>query len=232
MKQNTTFCTTTNKIIFLLIMLFVLACFSVCAENKSVSSSSSNKNKENRDIVVELARKLEGKPYRYGSYGPNSFDCSGFVFYVFRTAIGKQLPRTATAIYDFCTSIKDSELEPGDLVFFKTTDSGRISHVGIYIGNNKFISALSDGSETGVVIRNLSDRYWKKAYYGAGRVLPSGGSYEEDVPEDTPETDENERKALGTNKQSEKKSGSNGFIAYVIDGCTCTNECRPCQLLW
>lgn len=227
-------CNTTNKIVFLLIMLFVLACFSVCAENKTVKvASSTNKNKENRNKVVELAKSLEGKPYKYGSYGPNSFDCSGFVFYVFRTAIAKQLPRTATAIYDFCSPIKDSNLEAGDLVFFKTTDSGKISHVGIYIGNNKFISAISDGSETGVLIRSLSDRYWKKAYYGAGRVLPSAGDSadEKEIPE-IPNEDSDGKRALGTEKKSSTRSKNDGFVAYMIDGCTCTQECRPCSLLW
>lgn len=225
---------TTSKITFLLIMLFVLACFSVCAENKTVKvSSSTNINKENRNKVVELAKSLEGKPYKYGTYGPNSFDCSGYVFYVFRTSIAKQLPRTATAIYDFCSSIKDSELEAGDLVFFKTTDSGRISHVGIYIGNNKFISAISDGTETGVLIRSLSDRYWKKTYYGAGRVLPSaGGSSEEEINPELPGEGADGKRALGTEKKPETKSKRDGFVAYVIDGCTCTQECRPCSLLW
>lgn len=210
---------TANKISILLLILFIVACVSVCAENKTVSTeitteSDNNKNKEKRDKLVSLAKSLEGKPYRYGAYGPNYFDCSGFVYYVARTSIGKQLPRTASAIYDFCNPITDGELEPGDLVFFKTTDSGRISHVGIYLGNKSFISALSDSSPSGVYIRSFSSGYWKNAYCGAARFIPSG----EPVVE---------KKALGS-----AKTQRSGLVAYLADGCTCTQECTPCSLLW
>lgn len=218
-----------QKVSVLLVILFLSSCFTVCAENK---------NKENRQKVVDLACKLEGKPYKYGAYGPSSFDCSGFVFYVFRTAIAKQLPRTASAIHTFANPIKQSELEKGDLVFFKTTSSGRISHVGIYIGNNKFISAISDGSETGVIIRKLSDRYWKNAYYSSGRVLPSVKMDEEEETEDENEevliekSDDDNVDDDGIKKKSSTNQKSDSFFSYLMDGCTCYNECRPCSLLW
>lgn len=211
---------TAGKVSILLVMLFIVTCFSVCAENKSLSSDGRRSAYiSDRSKVVELAKSLEGKPYRYGAYGPSSFDCSGFVYYVARTAVGKQLPRTATAIYDFCTPIESRQLEPGDLVFFKTTSSGKISHVGIYIGNNEFISALSDSTTPGVVVRSLSSSYWKKAYCGAGKFLPN-----ENNSDSGSET--TEKRALGINKTS-----STTTVAYEIDGCTC-NECSPCSFLW
>ena len=75
----------------------------------------------------------------------NSFDCSGLIFTVSREAIGVQLPRTTRALFNFCKDVDDKEREAGDLVFFKTTSSGEVSHVGLYIGSNQFIHAASDG---------------------------------------------------------------------------------------
>lgn len=205
-----------NKFTFLCILFFSMACLSVCAENKK----SVAKAKENREAVVELAKNLVGKPYKYGAIGPSSFDCSGFVYYTFRTSIQKQLPRTATAIFDYTTEIKKDELEPGDLVFFKTTSSGKISHVGIYIGDGKFISAISDGSETGVLVRSLSDRYWKAAYCASGRVLPqTKDKNQESEPSESPD------KKNDDEEEKEHYAPSDGFMAYMKDGCTFSLLC-------
>jgi len=203
-----------NKISFLCIFLFSIACLNVCAENKA---NTENANK-NREAVVKMATKLIGSPYKYGAVGPSSFDCSGLVYYTFRTSIKMQLPRTASAIFSYTTQIAKEELQPGDLVFFKTSSSGKISHVGIYTGNDNFISAISDGSETGVVSRSLSDRYWNSKYFASGRVITEGTfeTYGE-------QTEKN-------NSSANKKS--NGFIAYLVDGCTFSTVCNSCSLLW
>lgn len=218
-----------NKFTFLCIFLFSIACLNVCAENKA----NKEKAQEHRDAVVEMANSLVGKPYKYGAIGPSSFDCSGFVYYTFRTAIKKQLPRTATAIFSYCTEIKKSELEPGDLVFFKTTSSGKISHVGIYIGGGKFISAISDGSETGVLVRSLNDRYWKSKYCASGRVLPStkDKDQQDDSAQDSQDS-ENEDEDSQKSESNKTQDDSQGFVAWLKDGCTCNTDLSVCSLLW
>lgn len=132
------------------------------------------KAKEARLKFVEEAQKLIGSPYVYGAVGPDRFDCSGYVYYTAHEVLNIQLPRTAKAIYNYADPVKDEDREPGDLVFFKTTSSGHISHVGIYIGDNKFISAISDGPNRGVSVSSLDSSYWKPRYAGAARILPSG----------------------------------------------------------
>ena len=77
------------------------------------------------------------------------------------------IPRTAAQQYDSSMHIETSELQQGDLVFFQTTSRKEISHVGVYIGNNKFAHA---SVSNGVMISDLDDAYWKPKYRGAGRV--------------------------------------------------------------
>ncbi len=128
-----------------------------------------------RDKFVEEVKKCVGKPYSYGSIGPNSFDCSGLVYYTAQKSTGIQLPRTASAMYRYTTLVSDSEKEPGDLVFFKTTLSASVSHVGVYIGNGQFVSALSEGPNRGVAVTSLSADYWRKRYVGAGKFIKASG---------------------------------------------------------
>ena len=160
-----------KKYAILFILFFSLACLKLCASQKKMTPEEA---RDAREKIIEESKEHVGKPYAYAKAGPSSFDCSGFVYYVFRETVKIQLPRTADGIYKYCTPIKDSELEAGDLVFFETTSSKRISHVGIYLGNGDFISAISDGGNTGVQIRTLLNGYWKNAYYGAARLIPSG----------------------------------------------------------
>lgn len=156
------------KILTAFISVFCLTCLSLCAEEMSIE-----KAKSYRANIITEAKKYIGCPYVYGASGPDSFDCSGLIFYVAREANGTQLPRTAKALYSKSHIVKDNEKEPGDLLFFTTTSSGTVSHVGIYIGNNQFISALSDGPNTGVILSSLNEAYWKPRYLAAGRIYRS-----------------------------------------------------------
>jgi hypothetical protein len=97
-------------------------------------------------------------------------DCSGLVYRVYREATGASLPRTVAALHAWCEPLDRAALQPGDLVFFNT--SGPLAHVGIYVGEGRFIHAASEGSETGVTEDSLDAPYWRKAWAGAGRVLP------------------------------------------------------------
>lgn len=139
-----------------------------CFAQPAISQAES---KVYREKLITEAKKYVGVPYQRGAVGPDSFDCSGFVFYVARTSIQYQLPRTTKAIYSYVKIIADSQREPGDLVFFKTTSDGSISHVGIYIGNGQFISAVSDGPNTGIIVSSLRENYWKTHYAASGKFL-------------------------------------------------------------
>lgn len=164
--------------------LFVLIVPQLCAQNKV--SMSPEQAAITRQKLIDYSKEFLGKPYASGGIGPNSFDCSGFVFTVSRESIGVQLPRTTRAIYNFCKEIDGETREAGDLVFFKTTSSGEVSHVGIYLGNSKFIHAASDGPNTGVIISSLKESYWKAHYFCTRRYLPASKS--ELLSDSDPET--------------------------------------------
>lgn len=112
---------------------------------------------------------LVGSPYRLGGTSPaTGLDCSGFVGHVFLQAAGVTLPRDSRALSEVGRPLAVSELQPGDLVFFNTLDRA-YSHVGIYLGDNRFVHAAS--SRTGaVMVSSLGDRYWRERYDGARRV--------------------------------------------------------------
>jgi hypothetical protein len=117
--------------------------------------------------VVDYAKNFLGVRYVYGGTTPNGFDCSGFTSYVYKH-FGISLPRTSGSQFSIGKSVSKSSMLPGDLVFFRNTYRSGISHVGIYIGENKFINAASSG----VGIASLSSSYWSSKYAGAKRVLP------------------------------------------------------------
>ena len=118
--------------------------------------------------VVDYAKQFLGVPYVYGGNGPNSFDCSGFTTYVYRH-FGYTLNRTATGQLSNGVSVSKSELQPGDLVFFKSGGSKPVSHVGIYVGGGQFIHASTNTYE--VRYDNLTSGYYNNVYVYARRVL-------------------------------------------------------------
>jgi cell wall-associated NlpC family hydrolase len=112
--------------------------------------------------IISSAERFLGRPYHFGASGPDSFDCSGFTRYVF-SLLGINLPRTAND--QARVGVRVSSLAPGDLVFFG--NNGYMDHVGIYIGNNSFISAAN--YRTGVTVSSLSD--FRPRYAEARRVI-------------------------------------------------------------
>ena len=124
-------------------------------------------------LAIE-AMSLVGINYRRGGSSPeNGLDCSGFVRYVFREAQGKELPRTSAEISKLGESVDKQDLQPGDLVFFNTLRRA-FSHVGIYLGDNKFIHAPSSGGSVRIESMDLS--YWKARFNGARRLETSDNS--------------------------------------------------------
>jgi cell wall-associated NlpC family hydrolase len=106
--------------------------------------------------------------YKYGGNAPETgIDCSGLVRYVYKKAWDAELPQTAAAISEVGESIETAELQPGDLVFYNT-QKRQFSHVGIYLGDNKFVHAPSRGGK--VRVESMDGRYWQVRFDGARRI--------------------------------------------------------------
>lgn len=119
--------------------------------------------------LVDQALAYLGVRYRFGGTSPETgLDCSGLVLNVFRNAIGFDLPRTAAEMSRMGDKIGRQDLKPGDLVFFNTMRR-TFSHVGIYLGDGKFVHAPSSGGR--VRIEAISSSYWSKRFNGARRLV-------------------------------------------------------------
>ena len=110
--------------------------------------------------------KWMGTPYRYGAKGSSGTDCSGFTGNVYHEVYHKELPRSSEDQYKACRRIRRRRLREGDLVFFKTDKSKNISHVGIYLGNDRFVHA---STRKGVRIDDLEDKYYAETFVRGGR---------------------------------------------------------------
>ena len=118
-------------------------------------------------LAIE-ALSLIGIHYKRGGNNPeHGLDCSGLVRYVFKESNGKELPRTSAEISKVGERVEKEDLQPGDLVFFKTLKHA-FSHVGIYLGDNKFVHAPAAGGK--VRIESMDLQYWKKRFNGARRI--------------------------------------------------------------
>ena len=107
-----------------------------------------------------------GAPYRYGGSSPNGFDCSGLVYYT-HGKLGIIVPRTSRKQFSYAKPVNINRLQTGDVVFFKLNKKN-ISHIGIYIGNNRFIHAPKSGKK--VSSNYLNEPYWKSRLAGGGRL--------------------------------------------------------------
>lgn len=209
-----------KKTLSLMMLVFCLCCVRLCAEDTSTAEAQVMREK-----FVAESKKYVGCPYVLGAIGPDKFDCSGLVYHSARESIKKQLPRTAKALYNYCRIVPDKDKEIGDLLFFKTNDTAPITHVGIYIGNSQFISAISDGPNTGVIISSLKQAYWKPRYVACGQFIKSGRV--KGAPAEPEVDDENSQKsktasAAGSKNVSVDGSSffdakANGFDALTAD---------------
>jgi hypothetical protein len=131
-------------------------------------------NAANSSEIATYAEKFYGTPYKFGGTSPDGFDCSGYIRYVFNK-FNVNLPRTSADQFRVGTSVSKDNLMPGDLVFFANTYKSGISHTGIYLGNNEFISAKSQG----VLKANLkTDPYWATRYAGAKRIANTNVAFD------------------------------------------------------
>jgi cell wall-associated NlpC family hydrolase len=119
-------------------------------------------------LVME-AFSLLGTKYKFGGNSPEAgFDCSGFIRHIYDTTLGQALPRTSFEMSRLGSIVTTENLSPGDLVFFNTRRRA-YSHVGIYIGEGRFIHSPSKGRAVEIV--DMHDRYWSKRFNGAKRLL-------------------------------------------------------------
>ncbi|MBB6285949.1 NlpC/P60 family protein [Pseudomonas sp. SJZ103] len=123
------------------------------------------------DSILERGMSLIGTRYRFGGTSEAGFDCSGFIGYLFREEAGMNLPRSTREMINVkAPLVARNNLKPGDLLFFSTAGRGRVSHAGIYLGDNQFIHSSSRRSG-GVRVDSLGDSYWSKTFIEAKRAL-------------------------------------------------------------
>ncbi len=143
------------------------ALFVVCLAWVSPSATAQELAAGASTEVVLRALTLVDAPYRYGGRSPSGFDCSGFVGYVFSESAALALPRRSEDIFRVGQALDRSELAPGDLVFFNTLGR-RYSHVGIYVGEGRFVHAPARRGR--VRVEQLAESYWASRFNGARRI--------------------------------------------------------------
>ena len=139
----------------------------VSSGNASAGAPSASSTDAGEKIVA-TAKNYLGVPYVYGGTSPSGFDCSGFVYYVYKQC-GYSISRTATAQNANGSQVARADMQPGDIIIFYNGYKSAIGHAGIYIGNNQFIHASSGGGK--VMITNLSESYYNTRFYSARRIV-------------------------------------------------------------
>lgn len=136
-----------------------------------------------RENFINCGLDYRGTRYVWGGKTPvPGFDCSGLITYTAKKSLDIDLQGNAQDIYNKTSPVSLNQAQPGDLIFFKGDSDTRITHVGIYLGKNPsgndfgkqnlFLNAASAGPRTGVIISGLDENYWKKTFYGCGRIIP------------------------------------------------------------
>ncbi|WP_227006578.1 C40 family peptidase [Shewanella donghaensis] len=166
-----------GKLLVLIVLLFISACSSQpdpvrhqstihsATHLEYVSSAKTDTQLWNEVKLLQFHRQWQGTPYRYGGLTKSGLDCSGLVYIAYQDLVGPSLPRTVKGQTTLGKKINRSELQSGDLVFFKTTGSGR--HVGVYLSGNRFLHV---STKKGVIISSMDNVYWKPRYWFASRI--------------------------------------------------------------
>ncbi len=177
----------TFRFISVSILLSVIVSISSCRSHKDKTSTietntsvpKSKKVKEKYALLLNIDEskisnvklyffidEWYGVPYKYGGKNKNGIDCSNFTSTLYNTVYNKSLTGTSSSIFGQCKTISKSNLTEGDLVFFKI-EGDNISHIGVYLQNNKFVHATT---KKGVMIDDLDEAYYKKYFFKAGRL--------------------------------------------------------------
>ena len=160
-------------LIFRIICVATLSILMACASSPRAAdreaanvSDNVRADKATAQRAADYARDMVGKPYRYGGNSPSGFDCSGLAQYSYSRA-GLPIPRTTMSQRESGVAVGSQSLRAGDLIFFDQ-EGRKSSHVGIYIGDGRFVHAPSSGRK--VRVDKLNKKYWKKHYDGARRI--------------------------------------------------------------
>ena len=152
------------------VFISLLTLLAACSSNPPTENARQALNRAPtgpRAPVIDIATSLLGTPYHYGGITPyTGFDCSGFVYYSHQQ-IGLTLPRTSIGQYRHTHPVSRQYLQPGDLVFFQSRQ-GRINHVGIYLGSNRFIHSPGKGKV--ISVSTLDHPYWRPRFVRGGRL--------------------------------------------------------------
>ena len=150
-----------RRLVSVLIVASLVGCASQ-APQAPVKSTS--KSYSNADQAAAVALQQIGVPYRYGGSTPKGFDCSGLIYYSY-SRVGKNVPRTTGSLWSGIQPVAENQVQVGDVLFFRI--EGKMSHVGMYIGDNQFVHAPSSGKV--VTVGSLRSDFYSKALIRAGR---------------------------------------------------------------
>ena len=145
-----------------LVSVLIVASLVGCASQAPVKSTG--KSYSNADQAAAVALQQIGVPYRYGGSTPKGFDCSGLIYYSY-SKVGKNVPRTTGSLWSGIQPVAINHVRVGDVLFFRI--EGKMSHVGMYIGDNQFVHAPSSGKV--VTVGSLQSEFYRKALIRAGR---------------------------------------------------------------
>lgn len=153
-----------NWFVTILAAILIAACSNSPTTPATTQSAPSKKTQKGNEVVL-YAMNLMDRDYKFGGKNPDTgLDCSGMVSYIYQQAVGLTLPHNAKQLAQAGKEIKPSELEPGDLVFFNTSGLS-FSHVGIYIGDDRFIHAPKQNGK--IRIDHLKSGYFKNRFEAA-----------------------------------------------------------------
>ncbi|MFL5763832.1 MAG: C40 family peptidase [Bacteroidia bacterium] len=183
-KAHTGMWTFLRRLIYFSLLLFISMAGSSCRSHKETVSKDPEV-KESKNVRKKYAVLLNvdpdkvdniklysfiddwyGVPYKYGGKAKSGIDCSNFTCTLYANVYGRSISGTSSSLYEQCKTVSKKDLEEGDLIFFKI-DSDKISHIGVYLQNNKFVHATT---KKGVMIDDLDEAYYQKYYYKSGRL--------------------------------------------------------------
>ncbi len=157
-----------TKLSIVIACTLLFASVTGCSSPTKFSAKPVNRYGATSEQVIRIAKSMLGVKYRYGGKTPKTgFDCSGLIYFSY-LQVGITLPRTSRGQYAASKPVAKKSIRRGDLLFFRI-NRGRISHVGIYLGNNRFVHAPSSGKQ--VSIGELDSPYWQKHFVRGGRFI-------------------------------------------------------------
>jgi len=152
------------RLVSVLIIASIVGCASQPAQKPQAPIKSTSKSTSNADQAAAVALQQIGVPYRYGGSTPTGFDCSGLIYYSY-ARVGKNVPRTTGSLWSGIQPVAKNRMQVGDVLFFRIEE--KMSHVGMYIGDNQFVHAPSSGKV--VTVGSLHTDFYRKALIRAGR---------------------------------------------------------------